>query len=57
MVSSVPMGDSELVKFPDSEVRGNFTGQSVAHIKPNRLVLTWLYRGFNYFLVKISPCI
>ncbi|KAL5260396.1 hypothetical protein ACHWQZ_G010497 [Mnemiopsis leidyi] len=36
MVSSVPMGDSELVKFPDSEVRGNFTGQSVDHIKPNR---------------------
>ena len=36
MLSSVPMGDSEMVKIPDSEVRGNFKGQNVDHIKPSR---------------------
>lgn len=36
MVSSVPMGDSKMVRIPDSEVRGNFKGQNVDHIKPSR---------------------
>ena len=54
MVSSVPMGDSEMVRIPDSEVRGNFKGQNVDHIKPSRYVkLRNTIKGFIWSAITL----